>query len=219
MQIRSNLINICFVTAEIARSDFENEIWRRAQTIFLENYWSGATAPPERRATARILWTENSLFVRFDCPQGEPYVVGENPNTEAETDELWNRDVCEIFLSSEADEPKNYFEFEAAPTGEWLDFEINFVGDKRETNRAYDSGMKTAARMSEDEFTIVIELDWLKAFGKKPQKDEIWRANLFRCIGEPGERRGYVAWQPTFTEKPNFHVPSVFGFLQFKREI
>jgi alpha-galactosidase len=53
-----------------------------------------------------------------------------------------------------------------------------------------------------------------QAFGRAPEKHETWRANLFRCIGA-GEERGYLAWQPTRTAKPNFHVPEAFGKLIF----
>jgi hypothetical protein len=49
----------------------------------------------------------------------------------------------------------------------------------------------------------------------EPQKHERWRVNLFRCVGkDPG--RGYLAWQPTRTKEPAFHVPQVFGWLVFE---
>jgi hypothetical protein len=44
--------------------------------------------------------------------------------------------------------------------------------------------------------------------------DEIWRLNLFRIEGREPERF-YSAWRPTFTLKPNFHVPERFGELTF----
>ncbi len=37
--------------------------------------------------------------------------------------------------------------------------------------------------------------------------------NLFRCIGVGNER--YLAWQPTGTPEPLFHVPEAFGWIQF----
>jgi len=42
-----------------------------------------------------------------------------------------------------------------------------------------------------------------------------WRANFFRIEGEK-EPRFYSAWSPTHSAKPNFHVPSAFGVLEFR---
>ena len=42
-----------------------------------------------------------------------------------------------------------------------------------------------------------------------------WRANFFRIEGEK-ELRFYSAWSPTYSPKPNFHVPSAFGTLVFQ---
>jgi alpha-galactosidase len=43
-----------------------------------------------------------------------------------------------------------------------------------------------------------------------------WRANFFRVEGAR-EPRFYSAWRATGTPKPNFHVPSAFGKLLFRR--
>jgi alpha-galactosidase len=75
--------------------------------------------------------------------------------------------------------------------------------------------MKTAARIVRNSFTVILRVEW-NAFGKKPENGDAWRGNLFRCVGS-GETRGYLAWQPTLTEKPNFHVPAAFGWLRFNR--
>jgi alpha-galactosidase len=42
----------------------------------------------------------------------------------------------------------------------------------------------------------------------------VWRANFYRVEGSR-EPRSYLAWQPTGTPQPNFHVPSKFGMLRF----
>jgi hypothetical protein len=38
--------------------------------------------------------------------------------------------------------------------------------------------------------------------------------NLCRCVGEDPDR-GYLAWRPTHTAEPNFHVPTAFGTIVF----
>ncbi len=199
--------------ADIAADDFTDAAWNAAQAVRLSHYWSGEVAPPEREAKARVLWTAAALCVRFDCRQAEPLVVGSEPQVARKTIGLWERDVCEIFIAPDAQQPERYFEFEAAPTGEWLDLAIRQLPDKRETDWEYSSGMTAAARVIEGRITIAMRMPW-EAFGRIPQAGERWRANLFRCIGS-GARRGYLAWQPTRTGQPNFHVPEAFGWIGF----
>ena len=202
------------VSEPVTASDLFHAEWERAAPVHLISYWSGLEAPPERRAEARLLWSDEALSVRFDCRQGEPLVVSYAPQTESKTMGLWERDVCEIFIAPESDELEHYFEFEAAPTGEWIDLEINLRPDVRETNWHFRSGMTAAGRIEEGRVLITIRVPW-EAFGRnRPEAGARWRMNLFRCVGA-GDDRGYLAWQPTLTPRPNFHVPQAFGWLRF----
>lgn len=207
------MIKIWYCENDFALDNFENDVWLACEQVLLDKYWSGIEAPPERTGAARLLWTETALYVRFDCEQGEPFVISNQPDTTKEAERLWERDVCEIFVASNPDQPEKYFEFEVAPTGEWLDYAIHQLADRRETDITYNSGIKTAAKIGANNLIVIFSVGW-QAFGKKPQAGEKWRGNLFRCVGA-GETRGYLAWQPTLTEKPNFHVPSVFGVFEF----
>ncbi len=74
--------------------------------------------------------------------------------------------------------------------------------------------MSTAANVENDRVTIAMRIPW-NHWIHEPQKGEHWRVNLFRCVGKD-PNRGYLAWQPTRTPQPNFHLPQVFGFLVFK---
>ena len=203
---------IPFVAGNLAFSDLDHAAWSRAAVAQLTNYWSGDVAPPERQAEARLLWTPDALAVRFVCAQNEPLQINETPDLSRKTMQLWDQDVCEIFVAP--DSPERYFEFEAAPTGEWLDVEINWERGGRKPHWEYASGMKTAARVEEKRVTILLWLPWA-AFGRAPRPGEEWRANLFRCVGPLGAQRGYLAWQPTRAPQPNFHVPQAFGSLRF----
>jgi alpha-galactosidase len=208
-----NSVNIFYAAEEIAVTDFASEIWQNAEVAPLAKYWSGKDAPPDRRAQTRLIWTDAALFVRFDCHQFEPFVMSEKPDMTQKTNGLWERDVCEIFVAPDTNEPERYFEFEAAPNGAWLDLAIRQLPDRRETDFNFDSGMTTGARIAENSFTIILRVAW-QAFGRMPTTGDKWRANLFRCVGA-GETRGYLTWQPTLTDAPNFHVPAAFGWLEF----
>jgi hypothetical protein len=201
------------VSEEIQASDFFHAEWERAQPVHLTRYWSGEDAPPERHAEARIIWSNDALCVRFVCRQSEPLVMSEAPQTAEKTIGLWERDVCEIFVAPESSETEDYFEFEAAPTGEWLDLEIRWKTEARETNWQYISGMTAAGRIEAERVLIALCVPW-KAFKRRPQAGELWRVNFFRCVGT-GAERGYLSWQPTHTTQPNFHVPQAFGWLRF----
>nr|MBA2340715.1 hypothetical protein [Pyrinomonadaceae bacterium] len=100
------------------------------------------------------------------------------------------------------------------PTGEWLDLEIRQTSQGRETNSDFRSGITVAACIADDRVRMSLCVPW-EAFGRAPAvSGEVWRANLFRCVGA-GETRGYLAWQPTHTEVPSFHEPQAFGALHF----
>jgi alpha-galactosidase len=201
------------VSQDVSASDLDHDAWTQADTLHITRYWSGEEAPLARQSEARILWTSRALCVRFVCRQGEPLVINETPQTVQKTLGLWERDVCEIFVAPDGNEPERYFEFEAAPTGEWLDLGIRQLPDKRETDWELRSGMMAAARIENARITIAMSVPW-SAFGREPLAGERWRVNLFRCVGA-GPDRGYLAWQPTYTERPNFHVPQAFGQLSF----
>lgn len=194
--------------------ELDHADWNRAPAVPLTQYWSGETAPLNRHAEARVLWSDTSLCVRFVCRQKEPLIVSSSPQTERKTMGLWDRDVCEAFVAPNPDQPEHYFEFEAAPTGEWLDLAVVMESGQRETEWSFESGMTTAARVDREQLTVAMRIPWTERI-PQPLNGDLWRINLFRCVGS-GKNRGYLAWQPTHTERPNFHVPAAFGRLVFE---
>lgn len=209
---QDNVIEACHSLIDLAATQFDHSEWKGAQPIQITRYWSGEEAPPSRNAEARIIWSDESLAVRFVCNQREPLIVSSTPQLTQKTIGLWDRDVCEIFIAPNPSDPNRYFEFEAAPTGEWVDLAINLGPTQRVTDRGFDSRMTTAAQIAGDQLTISMRIPWSEAL-PKPQRGDVWRVNLFRCVGIGNQR--YLAWQPTHTPEPNFHVPEAFGWLRF----
>jgi len=206
-------LNIAHITADFGVSDLNNNNWDRAESVNIATYWSGEAAPDTRRFKARLLWSDTALYVRFEANQGEPLVVSERPNVDSKTMKLWDGDVCEIFIAPDKSEPRKYFEFEVAPTGEWIDVTIDLTSGERVTGWDYRSGMQSAAKIEKDKVVMAIKVDW-KAVKKKPKAGDVWLGNLFRCVGKD-PTRGYLAWQPTMTKEPAFHVPEKFGHFEF----
>jgi Carbohydrate family 9 binding domain-like len=206
-------IEAVYTANDLSAADLDHAAWEMCEAIPLTQYWSGSPAPDERHAEARILWSDESLCVRFVCRQTELLIVNSNPQTRTKTEGLWDRDVCEIFLAPNPEQPNQYFEFEAAPTGEWIDLAVHLKPRERQTEWDYKSGLTTTARIGTGQVIIAMRIPWGERI-HKPQPEERWRINLFRCVGD-GQDRGYLAWQPTHTRQPNFHVPEAFGWLVF----
>jgi hypothetical protein len=200
-------------TNDLRVSDVTSREWDKAEPVQIDHYWSGEAAPAHRRAEARILWSKAALHIRYVCDQAEPLVVSDSPKTAKKTMQLWDRDVCEIFIAPDPHTPEKYLEFEVAPTGEWLDVAIDLTSGTRESDWKFNSHMTTAAKIEKDRVTMAMRIPW-NHWIHQPQKGERWRVNLFRCVGKD-PNRGYLSWQPTRTPEPSFHVPKVFGWLIF----
>jgi len=205
-------IHVVRIERDLAAKDIDDPLWSRAASVDIDRYWSGEPAPASRHAKAQLLWSGDALYVRFICVQKEPLVVSATPKTDAKTLGLWDRDVAEIFIGPDLNQPERYYEFEAAPTGEWVDLAIILKPSGRQTDFEFRSGMTAAAIVDGSQVTIAMQIPW-SSFLPKPQKSDVWRVNLFRCVGVGNDR--YLAWQPTFTAEPSFHVTEVFGWLDF----
>jgi hypothetical protein len=208
-----NRYKIVHIEKDFPINAFDDQNWAKAGEVLIDKYWSGGHAPEGRHFKARLLWSDAALYVRFEANQKEPLVISDEPDLKSKTQGLWDRDVCEIFLAPDENEPRKYFEFEIAPTGEWIDLGIHQKPDERITDWEYQSKMEPAARIEKEKVLMAIKVPW-KAFGKRPRAGDLWRGNLYRAVGK-GEDRGYLAWSPTKTKEPAFHVPEMFGEFEF----
>jgi hypothetical protein len=194
-------------------TDLDQPCWSIAETVLIDLYWSGELAPYDRHFSAKLLWSVKALYVRFEAEQHELLTVSDAPDVLQKSIGLWDRDVCEIFVAPNANRPEKYYEFEVAPTGEWLDVAIEVAPEGRKSDWDYNSGMTIASRIETDKVISAIRIEW-PAFGRIPFVGDEWRGNLYRCVGQD-PTRGYLAWQPTHTPEPSFHVPAKFGTFIF----
>lgn len=209
------MLSVKYTTTDPSVADLLNDDRYFTFYASLDRYWDGKNAPAGRRSKAWLLWSDLALYVRFEANQAEPLVLADKPDLSKKAMNLWDRDVVEIFVAPDQTQPKKYFEFEAAPTGEWIDVALDATSGKRVSDWDYASEMESAAKIEKDRVVIVMKIPW-KAFGKTPKVGDVWLGNLLRCVGkDPG--RGYLAWSPTMTKNPNFHVPERFGEFHFAR--
>jgi Carbohydrate family 9 binding domain-like len=182
----------------------------------VKKYWSGNVAPVGRHFKVRLLWSRTALYVLFEANQREPLVVSDKPDLDKKTLGLWNRDVCEIFLAPDKSESRKYFEFEVAPTGEWVDVALDLTSGERKSDWDYKSEMTVISVGSrKNSVAMLIKIPW-QALGAVPKAGDVWLGNILRCVGKDPDR-GYLAWSPTMTKNPNFHVPEKFGKFIFQK--
>jgi hypothetical protein len=199
-------------STDLEPTEFNYPGWDRATPVIIDRHWSGHEAPKSQHCEVRMLWSDESLLARFVCRQSKPPLFQEGAALDQKTIGLWDTDVCEIFITPSTEPPNRYYEFEAAPNGAWVDLVITVGPEGLEREWDYQSGMTTAAHLSDDVLTVVIRIPWSDRIPRPKLGDE-WRVNLFRCEGVGNER--YLSWQPTYTPEPYFHVPDVFGRLRF----
>jgi alpha-galactosidase len=183
--------------------------WELAVALRFSADWRGKNADPQRETEVRLLWTAETLFLRF----GSNYrTITVFPDAELNgwRDELWDRDVAEVFLQPEASNLRRYKEFEVSPNGYWIDLDIG-RGEKQDLK----SGMRRRVVLDEKAKTWIAELAIpMKCLVQEFDSSATWRVNFYRVEGA-SEPRFYSAWRPTGTPMPNFHVPEAFGELVF----
>jgi alpha-galactosidase len=183
--------------------------WEAAQGVRFNADWQGKNADPERETEVRLVWTPEALHLRFRARYRVVTVFADaEPN--GRRDQLWDRDVAEVFLQPNLSEPRRYKEFEISPNGLWIDLDIA-SGEKHDLK----SGLRRRVILNERAKTWIAELALpMKSLVKQFDPDATWKVNFYRVEGAI-EPRFYSAWQPTGTPVPNFHVPEAFGRLVF----
>jgi alpha-galactosidase len=185
--------------------------WQRTDPVVFSSDWQGKNADPARQTQVRILWSDRTLYLRFECRYREIFVF-EDSEPNGRRDHLWERDVGEAFLQPDASRPQFYREFEVSPNGLWIDLDI-LPGGRANLK----SGLQLSVAMNSQSHVWAAELAIpMTALTTQFDPARIWRANFYRVEGSK-EPRAYLAWQPTKTPAPDFHVPAAFGTLRFAR--
>lgn len=210
-----DIIAVYTAEAPPIAADFSTAVWQSAVVHKLPADWRGGPAPAELDTETRILWTNSDLYIGFNCAYTELDAdADDDVDVSVERYALWERDVCEAFIRSPAEPAAtSYLEFEVAPTAQWCDLRIDRVRSRNDWQ--WQSGMKTAAAIDRPagRWRALMAIPFA-CFGTRPEAGEDWMGNLFRISRVEG-RRCYLAWSPTYTDLPNFHVPERFVRWRF----
>lgn len=185
--------------------------WELAAPLRFNADWQGKNPNPKRATEARLMWTQETLFLRFRAKY-RTITVFPDAEPNGRRNHLWDRDVAEAFLQPDPTNLRRYKEFEVSPNGYWIDLDIA-PGEKHDMK----SGLKRRVSLDEAEKTWTAELAIpMKCLVEVLDPAAKWKANFYRVEGVK-EPRFYSAWRPTGTPVPNFHVPEAFGELVFAR--
>ena len=173
--------------------------------------WQGQNPDPALETQVRALWSPQTLYLRFDCRYQELFVFPDSDRN-GRRDYLWDRDVAEAFLQPDPSRERYYKEFEVSPNGMWVDLDI-FLGGRADLK----SGMTRSVVLYEAQHSWAAELAIpMQSLTANFDAKAVWRVNFFRVEGSK-EPRHYMAWQPTHSRQPNFHVPTAFGRMRFEK--
>ena len=184
-----------------------DKAWHEAKAIIFCRNWKGESSDLPRDTEVRLLWSPRFFYVRIRARYQDLFIY---PEANLRRQNLWQRDVAEIFLQTETTRLKQYKEFEISPNGNWLDLAIAPQGSSDllcpvKTNTIIDQKRHVwIAQLAIPMHCLTVSFD--------PRTS--WRLNLFRIEGR-APARFYSSWQPTNTSQPNFHVPEAFGTLTF----
>jgi alpha-galactosidase len=181
--------------------------WVKSSPLRFEHDWKGGNGDPARSTEVRLLWTLDSLFVRF-LANYRNITVFPDAREDGWRDELWNRDVAEVFLQPDSRDPWKYKEFEVSPNGQWIDLDIASGGKEELRSKLRRRVVQDALAKT---WTAELAIP-MRSLTPNFNPKQTWRVNFFRVEGEP---RFYSAWSPTYSQEPDFHVPGAFGKLVF----
>ena len=189
------------------RQDFPlDKEWQAAKPITFCRNWKGESSDLPRETEFRLLWSSHFFYVRIRAHYQNLFIY---PETNIRRENLWQRDVAEIFLQTDT-RWKQYKKFEISPNGNWLDLAIAPEGASN-----LFCPVKTNAIIDQKSHVWVAQLAIpMHCLTDSFNPRAPWRLNLFRIEGR-AQARFYSSWQPTNTLQPNFHVPDVFGTLTF----
>lgn len=176
-------------------------------------------APPRWPTRVELEHGSESLAIRFDCRDDDPWGTLDGRDAP-----LWTEEVVEVFLAPGAEDPTRYFELEVSPRGAIFDARVDSPDLDRRTMRV-DAGwdcpglVARATALAGHGWRAELDLPW-RAFGPDAwDRHAVWRINLYR-IERPRPGSGaqvsgveHSAWSPTLRVPADFHCPARFGHL------
>ncbi len=186
---------------------------------------SDGSGPARFQTHARMCWDDAHLYISFESI--DPDIWG----TFFERDEpIYEEEVVEAFIDPDSD-LKVYYEFQTSPHGTLFDAIIhNPTGDRKDMTGDTSwncEGWKSSVRVDgtlsfRNDLDTSWTVEWAIPFASlgamphtPPDDGDEWRINLYRIDRTPKDE--YSCWSPTLAVPANFHVPTQFGKIVFRK--
>lgn len=180
--------------------------WQTAAVSRLEYNSLNSQARPDYSTAVRLLWSDTSLYISYECPYQQ--LTTFEPVSATERLGLWDRDVVELFVGSDTQQPRQYAEIEWAPTGETLDVLVDLPNKNFQWSAAAQSAVSVDAEQRIWRVEARIPLTSLAS--QPPAAGDRWKLNLYRM-----DRHGQAALAFSPILAGSFHTPARFGWLEF----
>ena len=186
--------------------DDKDAVWSAASPASFDADWSGKATG---KTTVRAAWDAGALYAIFSL-EGAGLATDRARDPKVEREKLWEEDCVELFVGPDAKTPARYYEIEVGPYGHFLDLAVDRA--KKKSNVGWSGDLAIGTKQDAAARTATIELavrspDVTRALKKGARLP----LALYRMEGK--KPRLYLAWSPTRTPKPDFHVPDAFGTL------
>jgi predicted TIM-barrel fold metal-dependent hydrolase len=194
--------------------DLSKAIWQTVKPVRIECQSRDGAARPGVASTVRVLWSDQFLYLAYQCPYTKLTTFeparsnGEHFDLTREGVSLWDRDVVEAFIGTDAKSAQRYAEFEVAPTNEHLDVLVNLPAKDFAWTSQFSSAVQ--ANKHGKTWTCEMRIPLAALSPSKPVAGTRWRLNLYR---KDQANHAFLAWNPTLTGTT--HTPERFGVLQF----
>ena len=181
--------------------------WDGAAPVVFDTDWSGA--PTKTTTRVRIAWSKGALYMLWELDGAGLEVDAERP-LKTEREKLYEEDCVEMFLAPDPAERTRYYEVEVGPLGHFFDIAIDRRTKKSDMTWSSQPEIATKVDRERHRATIEVALRSPNVVGALAAGRRLPFA-LYRMEGKT--KRLYLAWSPTRSPKPNFHVPEAFGTL------
>ena len=181
--------------------------WDAATPVVFDTDWSGAKTNATTRV--RAAWSKRGLTLLWEL-ENAGLDVDESRPVKTEREKLYEEDCVEMFFTPDPAERTRYYEVEVGPLGHFFDIAIDRTTKKSDTSWSSQPEIATKVDRERHRATLEVALrspDIVRVLAPGQRLPFA----LYRMEGK--SKRLYLAWSPTRTAKPNFHVPEAFGTL------
>lgn len=201
--------------------------WQKIDPISIDLYM-GDEPGHLPKTEAKLAWDDDFIYAIFRVEDRYLRAVATEP-----FGKVWHDSCVEFFFAPQEDLTEGYFNLEINCIGTILMRHQQNMGEAR---RAVDTGdlkrIQLATSLPRGKpidpeiteptvWTLEYAIPWrmLKNYTSvaAPAPGVIWRANFYKCADKSSHPH-WLTWSKIPLDRPNFHQPQYFGYLEFTDE-